>query len=252
MASPLALLTDFGTTDWYVGVMKGVIAGIAPEAACHDLTHALPQGDIRSARFALRQSLPWFPEGTVFLVVVDPGVGTHRRPLAVALGGHYLVGPDNGLFPELTGEKPVFREITHPTCRFPEMSRTFHGRDLFAPTAARLAAGLAFAETGPEINDPVTLPEDTGGTPFIQYIDRFGNAITTLPAAAAEPVSAVWINGKRIPFADTYGDVEPGAALLTVGSTGFLEIAVRNGSAADWLDLKVGDTVGPEGDQTQA
>ena len=170
-ATTIALLTDFGTHDVYVGVMKGIIAQIAPDARLIDLTHEIPPGDVRAGAFRLWQAHPFMPPGTVFLAVVDPGVGTVRRPVAVSAQGFICVGPDNGLFTYLLARCSDARavelagpgdaraaELHAQALHGPAVSATFHGRDIFAPAAARLAAGLALGKLGPEVADLTLLP----------------------------------------------------------------------------------------------
>ena len=258
---PIALITDFGTQDSYVGVMKGVIATLAPQALVIDLTHDLPPQDCYAARFALLSAYPYLPLGTVYLVVVDPGVGTRRRAVAVQTGRGLLVGPDNGVLTGVLGGvlrdgiegEPGCRavELTTPDYwRGPAPSATFHGRDIFAPVAAHLANGLDLDRLGPGI-DPqslVRLPlatavaTATGWEGMVQYLDRFGNGATTIPAEAV--AAGPWrlsVGAVTLPGARTYGDVPVGEALALVGSHGFVEIAVNQGSAAERLGLRVRD-----------
>ncbi|MFQ4135034.1 S-adenosyl-l-methionine hydroxide adenosyltransferase family protein [Nodosilinea sp. PGN35] len=261
---PIALLTDFGLRDSYVGVMKGVIATLAPAAQLIDLSHDLPPQDLYAARFTLLAAYPYLPPGTVYLVVVDPGVGTRRRAVAVQTAEGMLVGPDNGV---LSGVWQSDR-LTHPGIlsaveltnrdywRSPHPSATFHGRDIFAPAAAHLANGLPLDDLGTKI-DPqslVSLPLEnpiataTGWTGAIQYVDRFGNAATTIPASAVTAQGwTVTVGDRTLTGSQTYGQVPPGQGLALVGSHGFVELAVNQGSAQEQLGLAVGDRVSVNG-----
>jgi len=224
----ITLLTDFGSRDHYVGVMKGVVAGIAPHAHLIDLTHEVEPFQIAQGAYLLEQSWKWFPPGSIHVAVIDPGVGGTRRAIAAQFEGHYFVLPDNGLLPVAA----VVREITgqHPA------SSTFHGRDIFAPAAARLAAGLPFEELGPLIHDWVRL--DPPGHQVL-HIDRFGNVITSLREA-----SALVIRGTRIDLhASNYAAVPKGQLFLITGSGGYIEISEREASAAARLGCKAGDPI---------
>jgi S-adenosylmethionine hydrolase len=243
----IALLTDFGLTEHYVGVMKGVIAGIAPAAATIDISHHVPPQSVLAGQWLLRASVRYFPPASVILAVIDPGVGTSRRPLAMLSGGRFFVGPDNGLFtPWFSGDWQAI-ELRSAGHRLPAVSATFHGRDVFAPAAAYLAAGTSLADLGPPLTDPVRLlpPEPVNGgsgtiVGEIVYVDHFGNLISNI---AAEPHGLVLIKGCRLPVRETYEAVAPGEALALVGSEGQLEIAVRNGSAATTLQAGPGERV---------
>ncbi|MCG8584058.1 MAG: SAM-dependent chlorinase/fluorinase, partial [Pirellulales bacterium] len=185
----ISLTTDFGTRDWFVGAMKGVIAGIAPKARVIDVTHEITPGDPRGGAFALAAACEFFPRGTVHVAVVDPGVGGARRPVAIRTRRFVFIGPDNGvLWPAATrdGVKSV-RELANRRMFPGPVSMTFHGRDIFCPVAARLASGAAFSKVGPKIDDPaeLTLPaaERLGDRVAgeVTWIDRFGNLITNIP-----------------------------------------------------------------------
>ena len=255
MASISTLTTDFGTQDTYVGVMKGTIAHINPSATIIDLTHHILPQDIGAAQFALMNAYPYFPTGTVHVVVVDPGVGTARRAIAVQLPQGYLVGPDNGVLSGvLTLEGAIAAvALTNPHYwRTPQPSPTFHGRDIFAPVAAHLAAGVPLAALGEAITIaslatlawPAPTITATAITGHIQAIDHFGNLITTIPAAAIRRQNWVaQVGGVPIPAHLTYGDVPMGQPLLLVGSHGWVEVAVNGGSAQQHLRLQVGDVV---------
>jgi S-adenosylmethionine hydrolase len=266
MNPPIITFTsDFGLDDWFVGVVHGVLYERCPEAHVVDLTHAIPPGQLARAAFVLAAAAPDFPAGTVHLVVVDPGVGTDRRALAVRARGHWFVAPDNGVLEwALADETAEIRSIeSRETFREP-VSRTFHGRDVFAPVAAALACGHDPARLGPRIPDPVRLPRVTpdpradGGsrpgdlTGAIMYIDRFGNALTNLEErtierafpGVAEADLEVHAGGRAIPgLARSYGDARVGTVIAIIGSSGRLEIAQVGGSADARLGLGTGDVV---------
>ncbi len=242
MKGPVVLLTDFGLRDHYVGVMKGVIFSRVPEAVCVDLTHEIPPQDVRAAALTLRVSYPYFPEGSVFVCVVDPGVGTERRALVIRAVGRFFVGPDNGLFTPVLSADPgaEIRAVEAERFMLPRASTTFHGRDLFAPLAAEILCGRPLSEFGPRITDPVRLefptPEPIPGglrVPVL-YVDRFGNLICALRREEApEGAFRIVVEGERVPLVSTYAEVPPGTPLALWGSDGFLEIAVNRGSAAE-------------------
>lgn len=234
----IALLTDFGTRDPYVAAMKGVIAA-RTDAPIHDLTHDVEPFDVFAAAWFVKTIAPWWPR-TIVVCVVDPGVGTSRRIVALSRGDQLFLAPDNGVLTMLDGGEA--RSIENEALFLPQGSTTFHGRDRFAPVAAALANGLAIEELGPPLRELVRLdytpPTATEGT--IVSIDRFGNAITDLVAA---PISALHIGAHTITrVARTYGEAGAGAFVI-IGSTGLLEISIANGSAAEVLGLKRGDRV---------
>jgi len=244
---PITLLTDFGTADGYVAEMKGVLSTLAPGAPLLDLTHDIPPQDIAAARLALARCWRRFPVGTVHLVVVDPGVGTSRAALAVASEGRYLVGPDNGvLSPALFTLDAQAVQLVVPA----NASATFHGRDVFAPAAARLANGTALDELGERLLQPIRLRtpaprRDANGAMHgeVLTIDRFGNAITNLMPAPGSMPQAVVVGAHTLRVVRTYAEAEGGEAVALVGSSGWLELAVRNGNAAVTLGLRRGDVV---------
>jgi S-adenosylmethionine hydrolase len=242
----VTLLTDFGTADGYVGQMKGVILTHAPGAALVDITHDIAPQDVTHARFVVDGYWRRFPPGTVHLVVVDPGVGTPRAALAVAADHRFLVGPDNGVLSAALrheGAHVVSIDVPHGA------SPVFHGRDVFAPAAAALAEGTPMGQLGAELRAPVCLdwpvprPNELGQLEGeVIAVDRFGNAITNLDGAVAAG-ARVNVNTSELGVLRTYGDVEPGQSLALVGSGGLIEIAVREGSAAQRFGLQRGTKV---------
>ncbi|HZX40335.1 MAG TPA: SAM-dependent chlorinase/fluorinase [Myxococcaceae bacterium] len=252
----ITLLSDFGLEDGYVAAMQGVIAGIAPEARLVDVTHLVPPQDVAFARFRLLTAAPYFPAGTVHLAVVDPGVGTARRAVAIqSRSASCFVGPDNGLLlGALEADPPVAAvELSEPRFwRTPTPSATFHGRDVFAPVAAHLARGVALESLGGGISPTELVKLDLprcemipgGAQGAVQAVDRFGNLISNVPGAllpnhdawSASIAGRTTVTGHR-----TYGDVRPGETLALVGSHGFVEIAVHRGDARRALGARVGD-----------
>ncbi len=239
----VTVLTDFGTADGYVAAMKGVLASVAPAARVEDAGHGLPRGDVAHAAWALHRYWGRYPEGTVHLVVVDPGVGTARRALAVEAEGRYGVGPDNGVFDMILERVGSWRAVSLEVSA--GSSATFHGRDVFAPAAARLAAGARLEDLGPPAVDLVRLPggSSSPGLGVVRTVDRFGNLVTDLPAASLVAGAQIEIAGRTVRSAETYGDVPPGELVALVGSDGTVEIAVRDGSAATALGAGVGAIV---------
>jgi S-adenosylmethionine hydrolase len=241
----ITLLSDFGLKDTYVAEMKGVILGIAPDVRLVDLTHEVPAQDVLTGAYLLRRTVQAFPAGTIHLAVVDPGVGSKRRPLLIEAGASFLVGPDNGLLLEaatLLGEEPRAFMLQNAEYQRTNISAVFHGRDIFAPAAAYLALGVPVEKFGPAVDDPVWLPrpslqqsqESIEGEVLLS--DRFGNLITSIPKEAIPKpiaenfelsVGGVVIRGLR----QSYSEVSPGVLLVLIGSSGFLEISVRQGSA---------------------
>jgi S-adenosylmethionine hydrolase len=247
----VALLTDFGTRDHYVGAVKGAVLGACPEAVIVDVTHEIPPHDVALGAFELAAAYRAFPGGTTFVAVVDPGVGTARRGIALEASGHRFVGPDNGLFTHVLADDPsaVAREITNGRFFRAAVSATFHARDVFGPVAGHLARGTALDEMGPPLHSPVTLhlpPIRRAGAEVweaeVVHVDRFGNLTTNLAQADLEEILAlvkggpngivVEVEGVLLPFVRTYGDVQEGEACALLGSSDRLEIAVLRGSAA--------------------
>ncbi len=252
--SLITLMTDFGIKDGNVGVMKGVIWSLAPDARIADLSHHISPQNVREAALILARSAPYFPPETIHLVVVDPGVGTERRPLAARIGAHYFVGPDNGLLTLLL-EREADTEFIHldrPGYWLPDISSVFHGRDIFAPCAAHLARGVPLSELGSPIADPVRLdfprPQDIPGglRGEIIHIDHFGNLSTNIRREhlqgrmdLAVRCGAVEVQG----LVRTFGERPPGELVSLYGSTGNLLLCVVNGSAAQRLGARPGDAV---------
>jgi S-adenosyl-L-methionine hydrolase (adenosine-forming) len=258
MKSPvITLLTDFGTSCHYAGAMKGVMLGICPGAQLVDISHEIRPYAIPEAAFTLAQAWECFPAGTVHLIVVDPGVGSERRPILLEAGGHRFVAPDNGVLTMLfeAAPRPRVREITASRYFRKPVSQTFHGRDIFAPGAAHLAKGLSPARFGKPIKDyqrlsfskPVsTAPDRWSG--FVLAVDRFGNVITNFDAESWPRLATGKFEmkvGKKIVsrLSSSYADVELGNLFIIAGSGGFLEISLNQGNAADALGIQPGGFV---------
>ena len=252
----LTLTTDFGTRDWFVGTMKGVALSINPKARIVDLTHEIPPGDIRAGAFALWAGFRFFPKGCVHVAVVDPGVGSARKAVAIETANYLFVGPDNGVLSwALTRERiKAIHSLENETYFLPSVSQTFHGRDIFAPVAAHLSRGVPLRKFGPALKEFVRLnwPEPRrsqhGVHGEILYLDKFGNAITNLDTGTLESLSKrslrVILRGKTsCPVRPFYAAVPAGAAVAVPGSSGFLEIAVNGGNAAQLFHLRVGQPV---------
>lgn len=272
-AGPIVLLTDFGLQDAYIGIMKGVIADFAPQANVIDLSHGIPHGDVQRGAFHLWQSTPFFPEGSVFVAVVDPGVGTDRRALGASWPSFTCIAPDNGLLTYLCERsKPVeIVELASPKFQLPDVHATFHGRDVFAPVAAHLALGTALREMGPPATDLRKLPlpslsidADANIKGQILFADRFGNLITSLGLLHTEGENLVldpWLSGgaaaqfprdeiraqlpdgTQLPISHTFGDVDQGRPVAYIGSSGLLEIGVNMGNAENILGMTAGQEI---------
>ena len=244
----ITLLTDLGTTDSYVGELKGVLASLAASATVVDITHQVAPGDVRAAAYVLGRAWHRFPAGTVHLVIVDPGVGTSRASLALRCSGHYFVAPDNGVLSRVF-EHEVGDVIALPTPQ--HAAPTFHGRDVYAPAVAAIACGQELTALGPAfLGVPKRLawtkPHYEGKTVVgeVIYVDRFGNLVTSLtpelvPAYATVEVEGIDLGALR----QAFGEVPAGGLLAYVGSGGTVEVAVRDGSAARRLGLGVGERV---------
>ena len=253
MGSPIALLTDFGLIDPYVGIVKGVILTISPNSPIIDLTHNVPAQDITQAAFMLGESYQYLPANSVIMAVVDPGVGTERRKIIVQTKKYLFVAPDNGLltFPIKKEEDCHCFEIKNSKYFLKPTSATFHGRDIFAPVAAYLAQGEPPQAFGSEIKDPtllsITEPEKKKGeiSGQIIHIDNFGNLITNIPATELKELQnpLIKIKGKTIPLKNTYGNVPSGSLVALIGSANLLEIAVNQGNASQVLGAAIGDKV---------
>jgi len=240
----VTLLTDFGLDDAYVGAMKGAILALYPKASIVDLSHGVRPFAVLQGAFLLDSAWRSFPVGTVHMAVVDPGVGTNRKAIAFKAADHFFVGPDNGLFTFLTEPISETVELATP----PEAAPTFHGRDVFGPVAARLAAGAAIAELGtPRGQGPLRLPDawasKVGEAWRAQalHCDHFGNVITNLPIRALARIKA--INGMRVRTVETYEEAQPNELVALVGSSGRIEFALREASAAHRLHTAPGETL---------
>ena len=270
----ITLTTDFGTVDGYVGTMKGVMQRIAAGSPMIDISHLISPQNVREAAYVLHTAYPFFPADTVHLVVVDPGVGSARRPIALRTSNAHFVGPDNGVFSYVMASEKVeaIVELSDPRYRLSQVSHTFHGRDVFAPAAAYLATGVPIETLGPAVTDPVVFPPPMLGilersvTGEVLHLDHFGNAITSIG-------QLVWKAGRlvlqpgfgiqgddtleiepaavRVEVADreltgvhrTYAEVDAGEPLALVGSEGYLEVAVSEGNGARELGLSTGQRV---------
>lgn len=254
----ITLTTDFGLKDGNVGVMKGVIANIAPQVHLIDISHFIPPQDVLTGALILSRSVPYFPENTIHVGVVDPGVGTQRRPIAARLGRHFFVGPDNGLCTliwqaaQKQGLPIFFYHLDKPKFWLPNISHVFHGRDIFSPAAAHLASGVLLEELGTPIDDPVQLefPEPRFSNHIwsgeVIHIDHFGNLATNIMQEHLdnEAVLSVSICGHTIfGLVNTFGERLPGELIALFGSTGNLIVSVVNGDAARHLNAKHGDPV---------
>jgi Uncharacterized conserved protein len=255
----ITLLTDFGTKDSFIGVMKGVIWSIAPEVQIADLTHEISAQSVLEGALVLAQSVDYFPAGTVHVAVVDPGVGTARRGLAARIGSQYYVGPDNGLFSsvlaaaEARGQSSEFYSLDRKEFWLPVISRSFHGRDVFAPVAAHLAHGTPLAQLGTPLAEPVRLmipvPQqdaDGGLTGQVLTIDHFGNLLTNLKPEHVQGAGKIRVSvgGAQIDgIVQTFGEKQPGELVAMIDSSNVLQIAVVNGNAAERLGAKIGTIV---------
>ncbi len=249
----ITLLTDFGWSGHFAGVMKGVIATIAPAVPIVDITHDAPPYDVLSAAFLLDQSWRFFPKGAIHLVVVDPGVGSARRPLLIESQGHRFIGPDNGLFSlVLADPKAKVRVLDQSRYWLPQLSGTFHGRDVFAPSAAHLALGLRPSSLGSRINDPwrspLLEPVRHSRRTFVGavlYVDRFGNLTTNykieaFPTLRNRPFTLTAGLESIELFASTYAYCAPDTLTVVPASTGYYEIALPQASAAARTGLRTG------------
>jgi S-adenosylmethionine hydrolase len=254
----ITLLTDFGAQDVFAGILRGVILSIAPEAQIVDLTHLIPPQDVRQGALALARAAPYFPAGTIHLAVVDPGVGTARRPLAARLGAHFFVGPDNGLSTLLVRQarrnhlECTFVHLTRREFWLADVSHVFHGRDIFAPAAAHLAHGVALEQLGPSTEDVVLLefaePQLTpsGLRGEVTTIDHFGNVLTNIEPShlVGRRVAQVRVNDSRINgMVSTFGEGASGTLVALWSSDDHLCLAEVNGRAARRTRAHPGDPV---------
>lgn len=256
----ITLTTDFGTDSPYVAAMKGVILSLAPQVRIFDLSHDIPPQDVWHGAYFLAACIPYFPPETIHVVVVDPGVGTARRLLYAEIGQHRLLLPDNGLTTFLLRKMPLQRafQLSEPRYRLPQVSNTFHGRDILAPAAAHLALGIEPSHLGSQVHDPLLLPVpeprmDRVIRGEVLFVDHFGNLITNLeqnllkrvgldPAAGSGP--PVTLGGRRIErWVRTYGEASPGDLVALISSSGYLEIAQVQGNAAQVLSVGRGAPV---------
>lgn len=253
----ITITTDFGTKDGFVGTMKGVIWKIDPKLQIADISHEIQPQNIIEGAITLWRAAPFFPAGTVHIAVVDPGVGTSRRSMAARIGEQYFVGPDNGLFTPIiedarkAGQMMTFVALDKPEYWLPNVSRTFHGRDIFAPAAAHLASRTRLEYMGTPFSDPVLIPlpkaqkTDYGFLAHVIVVDVFGNMTTDLPAAALQGREVqVRVKGHEIEgLSPSYGHKPAGSLIALIDSEGALEVAVVNGSAAKVLDMRIGDEI---------
>ena len=266
-APVITITTDFGTEDGYVPAMKGTVLDICPGARFVDVTHEISPQDVMEAAFVLRTACPYFPDDVVHLVVVDPGVGTDRRAVALRANDQWFVGPDNGVFPLVLNQAPFEAavELNDPAFwRSDVPSTTFHGRDIFAPAAAHLAAGRSVNEIGTPLDtlEPLRWAAPSADAQTVQgwvmHIDHFGNCITNIrrsalaeaaglnaaaPLEAIPPLKVYTGNTVLHELQPTYGAVPEGDPLLLFGSTDHLEVAANGGNAAELLDIRKGDSV---------
>jgi hypothetical protein len=256
----ITLLSDFGLKDPYVAEMKAVILSICPQARIVDISHEIEKFDIRMGAFILASAAPYFPQGTIHVAVVDPGVGTERRALIVEARRSFYVGPDNGLLMLSARREGISQayNISNPAYMRPKISRTFHGRDIFAPAAAHLAKGLSPSEFGAEVHDYVrprfSQPRLSKSTVFgeVLYIDGFGNIITNISVEDLEKIGAlegcllhIKLKDKNLQLrlCSAYGEVPPQRALAIIGGSDFLEISVNQANASQIFGVKIADSV---------
>jgi S-adenosylmethionine hydrolase len=252
----ITLTTDFGSADWFVGVLKGVVLGLNSAVRVIDLTHEIPAGDLKAGAFTLMAGYRFFPKGSIHVVVVDPGVGSQRQAIAVQTEDYFFVGPDNGVLSWALRCERVRRIVALDNDAYflKHVSRTFHGRDVFAPVAAHLSRGVPIRKLGPALTgyqrlnwpEPKSRPGAVSGE--VVYLDRFGNALTNIEGGTLEKLGSNRLRvriGRRptFPLVRYYQAVAHGQPLAVLGSSGFLEIAVNGGNAGKRLGLKTGDKV---------
>lgn len=253
----ITLTTDFGVRDHFVAAMKGVILGIAPKAVIVDITHEIEPFAIAQAGFTIGEAWRWFPKKAVHVCVIDPGVGSARRPILVESGGHYFVGPDNGLFGPILSRDPKAKVRHAGVAKYhlPEVSQTFHGRDVFAPVAAHLASGVKPVSIGPLIKDPVRggadKPARTGTRTWsgaVLKVDRFGNLITNFhinefPDLLRRRISVLAGIHMVDYLVRSYAEASPGEPVAIIGSSGYMEVVINQDSAARRLGCGVGSPI---------
>ena len=258
----ITFLTDFGTSESYVGVMKGVALNICADAQLVDVTHDIAPQQVAVAAWQLSTSYRYFPAGTIHVCVVDPGVGSARQPIAFSAGDWFFVGPDNGLFSYVLAEQPVHEAVVlaNPAYHLPQVSTTFHGRDIFSPVAAHLASGVSLDALGMRV-DPSTLqriaagpPERQGGqiSAHIVHADHFGNLLSTIPFSLVPdlfssarvrldfPAQGISVSERRRFFSSATNEGEP---FIYVGSSGYVAVAIQNGNAAKTLAVADGAAI---------
>jgi S-adenosyl-L-methionine hydrolase (adenosine-forming) len=252
MSHIITLTTDFGLEDPFVGIMKGVILGIAPAAQLVDITHEIPSYNILEAAFVIDNAYRYFPAGTIHVIVVDPGVGSARRPIAFSAKGHTFVAPDNGVLScILSNDSAVTASSVHwiqnRSLFLDSVSQTFHGRDIFAPVAAHLARGTPIESVGPPIDDfvkkelPKPQPRERKLVGTVLHVDKFGNIITNLERSHLGGNFAIRVAGTSITrLCASFSEGDPGELFAIQGSAGYIELALNQGSAADRLNVRSG------------
>lgn len=246
-AGVVTLTTDFGARDHYVGSMKGVIAAVAPRVTVFDISHEISSFDVAEGSFVIAQAYRYYPKGTVHVVVVDPGVGSSRRPLVVEVSGHYFVAPDNGVLSQVLEAAVRFEaRCLDERHGLASVSRTFHGRDLFAPASAKLASGLPFEDTGPLVSDlalmaPVAVENGVGR---VLHVDAFGNVVTSFREPDLPAGASLSIGGSIVCVrAESYASAPANRLFLIVGSAGYIEVSLNQGSAAEAIRTHAGAQV---------
>lgn len=253
MRSIVTLTTDFGLQDYYVSAMKAVMLGIAPEVRLVDISHEVPDQDIMAGSWVLQNSAPLFPSNSVHLVVIDPGVGTDRNPIALKVDDQYYVGPDNGIFSLLTEDKEFEAvRLTNSDYWHTKRSNTFHGRDIFAPVAAHLSNGVPLNELGEPLNELKTyrwaspIADKDGLQGWIIHIDKFGNLVSNLKESLIEDVIGdqsvkIYVGNMILDeLLPTFGSVPEGEPVAYIGSSGMLEVGINKGDAAEMMSVKKG------------
>jgi len=253
MSQIITLTTDFGLQDHYVSTMKAVILGIAPDIRLVDISHQIPPQDVMAGAWVVKNAASYFPDGTIHLVVIDPGVGTNRIPVALQLGSQYFVGPDNGVFSLIADENEYKAcQLTDRAYWGKNTSNTFHGRDIFAPVAAHLANGVALNKIGKPVEKLVTyrwatpISDKDGIQGWIMHIDRFGNLISNIPEELIRNLDLarrmkIYVGNTILhELVKSYGFVEDGEPAAYIGSSGMLEIAINKGNASEMLGVHKG------------